>query len=272
MDSSRVQEDSQPLPSSSSSSEGSLWEKAWKAWLMIGMECVCKRLPPVEKFKVFLNRTPQTKEESDSFFSSVPSQSILIYLVQLFPAIYSRVRSKFTQSDFQEAARILYTALIMPVSKDTSPFLVPSYNEHMLNSLQKDILKAMATFFTRDDVFDHEDSGPQTLFGKKTELIDTKRRIEVTGEQSATPLFPLVIAELLKYGLLVTNPPDMVAAYHGIPRPPIMTVNYVPFSLSATGLVVLLYSSGLEGKVVPIPPGLSVDCLKVSGGKLAKDK
>ena len=231
---------------------------------MIGMECVCKRLPSPEKFKVFLGRIPQTKDESDNFFSNVPSQSVLIYLVQLFPVIYSRVRSKFTQSDFQEAARVLYTSLIMPVSKDTSPFLVPSYSKHMLNSLQKDVLKSMAAFFTREDVFDNEDTGPQTLFGKKTELVDTKRRVEVMVEQSATPLFPLVISELLRYGLLATNPPDMVAVYQGMPRPPIMAVNFVPFSLSAMGLMVILYSSSVEGKAAPVRLGLSVDCLKVS--------
>eukprot|EP00731_Ephydatia_muelleri_P000645 Em0001g645a len=151
-----------------------------------------------------------TKDESDSFFSSVPSQAILIYLVQLFPPIYAR---------------------------DTSPFLVPSHNEHMLNSLQKDILKSMASFFTKEDVFDHEDGGPQTLFGKKTELVDTNRRVELLGEGSATPLFPLVIAELLRYGHLATTPPEMVGVYQGMPRPPIMAVNYVPFSVSATGLV-----------------------------------
>ena len=136
----RTPEDHPTLSSPSNLSEYVLWEKAWKVWLMIGMECVCKRLPSPEKFKVFLGRIPQTKDESDNFFSNVPSQSVLIYLVQLFPVIYSRVRSKFTQSDFQEAARVLYTSLIMPVSKDTSPFLVPSYSEHMLNSLQKDVL------------------------------------------------------------------------------------------------------------------------------------
>eukprot|EP00731_Ephydatia_muelleri_P000650 Em0001g650a len=253
---------------SSLAMEQLLWEKAWRAWHMIGIECVCKRLPPLEKFRVFLNRTPQTKDESDSFFSSVPSQAILIYLVQLFPPIYARVRSKFTGTDFQEAAKILYTSLIMPVSKDTSPFLVPSHNEHMLNSLQKDILKSMASFFTKEDVFDHEDGGPQTLFGKKTELVDTNRRVELLGEGSATPLFPLVIAELLRYGHLATTPPEMVGVYQGMPRPPIMAVNYVPFSVSATGLVVVLYCSSVEGGAVPISSSLTADCLKVSGSQL----
>lgn len=250
---------------SSLAMEQLLWEKAWRAWHMIGIECVCKRLPPLEKFRVFLNRTPQTKDESDSFFSSVPSQAILIYLVQLFSPIYARVRSKFTGTDFQEAAKILYTSLIMPVSKDTSPFLVPSHNEHMLNSLQKDILKSMASFFTKEDVFDHEDGGPQTLFGKKRELVDTNRRVELLGEGSATPLFPLVIAELLRYGHLATTPPEMVGVYQGMPRPPIMAVNYVPFSVSATGLVVVLYCSSVEGGAVPISSSLTADCLKVSG-------
>eukprot|EP00731_Ephydatia_muelleri_P000646 Em0001g646a len=239
-----------------------LWEKTWRAWHMIGIECVCKRLPPLEKFRVFLNRTPQTKDESDSFFSSVPSQAILIYLVQLFPPIYAWVRSKFTGTDFQEAAKILYTSLIMPVSKDMSPFLVPSHNEHMLNSLQKDILKSMASFFTKEDVFDHEDGGPQTLFGKKTELVDTNRRVELLGEGSATPLFPLVIAKLLRYGHLATTPSEMVGVYQGMPRPPIMAVNYVPFSVSATGLVVVLYCSSVEGGAVPISSSLTADCLK----------
>ena len=90
---------------SSLAMEQLLWEKAWRAWHMIGIECVCKRLPPLEKFRVFLNRTPQTKDESDSFFSSVPSQAILIYLVQLFPPIYARVRSKFTGTNFQACTR-----------------------------------------------------------------------------------------------------------------------------------------------------------------------
>ena len=139
-------EDHTTLSSLSNLSEYVLWEKAWKAWLMIGMECVCKRLPSPEKFKVFLGRIPQTKDESDNFFSNVPSQSVLIYLVQLFTR-HLLLRSKFTQSDFQEAARVLYTSLIMPVSKDTSPFLVPSYSEHMLNSIQKDVLKSMAASF-----------------------------------------------------------------------------------------------------------------------------
>ena len=47
----------------------------------------------------------------------------------------------------------------------------------------------MASFFTKEDVFDHEDGGPQTLFGKKTKLVDTKQEGgAVGGRFGHTPL------------------------------------------------------------------------------------
>ena len=37
-----------------------------------------------------------------------------------------------------------------------------------------------------------------------------------------------------------------------------------PPPVSASGLMAILYSSSVEGKAVPVPLGLSVDCLKLS--------
>ncbi|XP_055048100.2 protein MON2 homolog isoform X2 [Misgurnus anguillicaudatus] len=102
-----------------------LWWSAWNTWYRIGTECT---------------RPPSGGTDKLSF---VPSQPFLTALIQIFPALYQHIAGGFSMEDLKKLGVILHGAVSVPISSDASPFILPSYTEAVLTSLQEAVLTAL---------------------------------------------------------------------------------------------------------------------------------
>ncbi|XP_048464033.1 protein MON2 homolog isoform X3 [Rhincodon typus] len=101
--------------------DSALWWAAWNTWYKIGLEST---KPPTTCDKLFF----------------IPSQPFLTALVQIFPALYQHIKSGFSMEDLKKLGVILHGAVSVPISSDASPFILPSYTEAVLTSLQEAVL------------------------------------------------------------------------------------------------------------------------------------
>ncbi|XP_069760296.1 protein MON2 homolog isoform X5 [Narcine bancroftii] len=104
--------------------DSALWWAAWNTWYKIGSEST---KPPATCDKIFF----------------IPSQPFLTALVQIFPALYQHIKSGFSMEDLKKLGVILHGAVSVPISSDASPFILPSYTEAVLTSLQEAVLIAL---------------------------------------------------------------------------------------------------------------------------------
>ncbi|XP_065424293.1 protein MON2 homolog isoform X2 [Chrysemys picta bellii] len=101
-----------------------LWWAAWNTWYRIGSEST---KPPITCEKL----------------TFIPSQPFLTALIQIFPALYQHIKTGFSMDDLQKLGVILHGAVSVPISSDASPFILPSYTEAVLTSLQEAVLTAL---------------------------------------------------------------------------------------------------------------------------------
>uniref|UniRef100_A0A8C5RB35 Protein MON2 homolog n=1 Tax=Laticauda laticaudata TaxID=8630 RepID=A0A8C5RB35_LATLA len=101
-----------------------LWWAAWNSWFRIGSEST---QPPLSFDKM----------------TFIPSQPFLTALIQIFPALYQHIKTGFSMDDLQKLGVILHGAISVPISSDASPFILPSYTEAVLTSLQESVLTAL---------------------------------------------------------------------------------------------------------------------------------
>lgn len=115
-----------PPPGEESALEDSaLWWSAWNTWYRTGTDCTRPPSGPTEKF------------------SFIPSQPFLTALIQIFPALYQHIKAKFSMDELKKLGVILHGAVSVPISSDASPFILPSYTEAVLTSLQEAVLTAL---------------------------------------------------------------------------------------------------------------------------------
>ena len=227
-----------------------VWRQAWDTWNGIGTDCVSRRLPALEGLHSIL-KTPLNMERVDQFFLSIPSQKFLVNLLKIFLLVHAQIKAEFSREDFAALAGVLHAALPMPVSKDVSPFLVPSANENVMSSLHELVLRCVGAVFSKTDVFDDAEPGNgsevKSLLVRKPHVVDLHRVLPVATEEPGASFHPLVISELLKFSLLAAKPPDFIRLKRGSPPAslPFMIINYVPFGLAAQALAVQLYRSCL---------------------------
>lgn len=214
-----------------------------------------------------LLKTPQNLEKVDQFFAGLPSQKFLVNLLKIFPLIYAQMKTEFTHKHFKTLSRVLHAALAMPVSKDVSPFLVPSANENNMSTVQELTLGCVGVVFSKEFVFDEargHSGDPKTLLTKKPHIVDVKKVLPVATDEAAASFYPLIVKELLKFSLLASEPPSFIKAMRGVSLSslPIMNVNYVPFGLASQSLAVQLYRSCVQGGV-RVPLNMAEVFLKV---------
>lgn len=240
-----------------------VWRKAWETWSGIGTECVCRRLPALEGLKSVL-KMPLNMERVDQFFISIPSQKFQVNLLEIFIHVHANLKPDFSRADFQVLAGVLHAALPMPVSKDVSPFLVPSANENVMSTLQELVLQCVGVIFCKENVFDEPKSQQKNLLTKKPHVIDIHRVLPVATDEAESFFYPLVLDELFKFSLLASEPPSFIRESKGIPPQslPFMGVNYVPFGLGAQSLAVQVYRSCVQAGV-SLPDRIPGDFLKV---------
>lgn len=105
--------------------DSALWWSAWSTWYRTGTECT---------------RPPNGSADKLAF---VPSQPFLTALIQIFPALYQHIAGGFSMEDLRKLGIILQGAVSVPISSDASPFILPSYTEAVLTSLQEAVLTAL---------------------------------------------------------------------------------------------------------------------------------
>lgn len=242
-----------------------VWTKAWEAWQSIAVECICSRLPNVERLKSILKH--QKMEEIEKFFSSFPPQTFLVHLLKIFPLVFVRLKPKFSQKDFRMAAKVFQACLLLPVSKDTSPFLVPSSSENLMTAVQKLVLKSFGVIFTEENIFEGEDeeaNKTMMIFNKKSEFVDMKRKIAISTGTELVTLYPQVLEDLLTCSSFASKPPELIRLMQssGAAKLPMMVVNHVPFGLASLSVSLQLYRACVAAGV-SLPVQVSEDFLKV---------
>ncbi|KAJ7426113.1 Protein MON2 like protein [Willisornis vidua] len=218
-----------------------LWWAAWNSWYRIGSEST---RPPITCDKL----------------TFIPSQPFLTALIQIFPALYQHIKTGFSMDDLQKLGVILHGAVSVPISSDASPFILPSYTEAVLTSLQEAVLTA----------------------------LDVLQKAICVGSESMQIMYPAIFDQLLAFVEFSCKPPQYGqletkhianAKYN---QAEWVALNYVPFAERSLEVVVDLYQKTACHKAVVtekvlqniiktlrIPLSLKYSCPSESTWKLA---
>ncbi|KAF4792345.1 hypothetical protein TURU_121228 [Turdus rufiventris] len=218
-----------------------LWWAAWNSWYRIGSEST---RPPITCDKL----------------TFIPSQPFLTALIQIFPALYQHIKTGFSMDDLQKLGVILHGAVSVPISSDASPFILPSYTEAVLTSLQEAVLTA----------------------------LDVLQKAICVGSEGMQIMYPAIFDQLLAFVEFSCKPPQYGqletkhianAKYN---QAEWVALNYVPFAERSLEVVVDLYQKTACHKAVVtekvlqniiktlrIPLSLKYSCPSESTWKLA---
>lgn len=238
-----------PPPGEESALEDSaLWWSAWNTWYRTGTDSTRPPSGPTEKL------------------SFIPSQPFLTALVQIFPALYQHIKANFSMEDLKKLGVILHGAVSVPISSDASPFILPSYTEAVLTSLQEAVLTA----------------------------LDVLQKAICVGPENLQVMYPAIFEQLLLFVEFSCKPPQYGrmetkhvanAKYNQIQLfapAEWVALNYVPFAERSLEVVVDLYHKTACHKAVinekvlqniiktlRMPLGLKYACPSESTWKLA---
>ncbi|XP_065066543.1 protein MON2 homolog isoform X1 [Rhopilema esculentum] len=198
-----------------------LWIQAWRVWLSIG------HISMSAGHIVY-----KTKDESGNIITETryPKQDYLTALLCVFPSLLGRIYKRFGMGDVQRLCEVVRRAVAIPIHTSSSPFLVPSFNENCLSSLQQIVIFSLNAL-----------REPVTQFDNKSIL-----------ESSSKSMYPVLFETLLAFVEYSCCPPKIE------PEPiPIRNVkdnrslknkqggwsvmNYVPFSEESLRIIVDLY-------------------------------
>ncbi|XP_077567174.1 protein MON2 homolog isoform X2 [Stigmatopora nigra] len=233
-----------PPPGEESALEDlALWWSAWNTWYRTGTDST--RAPP------------GGQKEKLSF---IPSQPFLTALVQIFPALYQHIKGNFSMDDLKKLGVILHGAVSVPISSDASPFILPSYTEAVLTSLQEAVLTA----------------------------LDVLQKAICVGPENLQVMYPAIFEQLLLFVEFSCKPPQYGrmetkhvanAKYN---QAEWVALNYVPFAERSLEVLVELYHKTACHKAVinekvlqsiiktlRMPLGLKYACPSESTWKLA---
>ncbi|XP_032446540.1 protein MON2 homolog isoform X1 [Xiphophorus hellerii] len=238
-----------PPPGEESALEDStLWWSAWNTWYRAGTESTRPPSGPAEKL------------------AFIPSQPFLTALIQIFPALYQHIKANFSMDDLKKLGVILHGAVSVPISSDASPFILPSYTEATLTSLQEAVLTA----------------------------LDVLQKAICVGPENLQVMYPAIFEQLLLFVEFSCKPPQYGrvetkhvanAKYNQIQLfapAEWVALNYVPFAERSLEVVVDLYHKTACHKAVinekvqqniiktlRMPLGLKYACPSESTWKLA---
>nr|XP_028603631.1 protein MON2 homolog isoform X2 [Podarcis muralis] len=210
-----------------------LWWAAWNSWFRIGSEST---KPPVSCDKM----------------TFIPSQPFLTALIQIFPALYQHIKTGFSMDDLQKLGVILHGAVSVPISSDASPFILPSYTEAVLTSLQEAVLTAL-------DVL--QKNTPSERCCHSSTDWNASNAICV-GSESMQIMYPAIFDQLLAFVEFSCKPPQYGqletkhianAKYNQIQLfapAEWVALNYVPFAERSLEVVVDLYQKTACHKAV----------------------
>lgn len=212
---------------------------------MIGKEKIIRNLPTIDSLRSFASQA-QTHETIDEFFLSIPNQTFLLNYLEIFPLLVDHVFLEAQQlpSTFQIFRSILST----PISKDVSPFLVPSLSDAIMTTVQRQTIKCLSCLITTDYVFDINSANPQKL-NATSNLMDKSEitNLHKTLQLHSLSLFDEIFKELLLYASYSWSPNDYQSVLNtssvSLNKAPLVMVYMSPFGLSCLALAVQLLRS-----------------------------
>ncbi|XP_015249415.1 PREDICTED: protein MON2 homolog isoform X2 [Cyprinodon variegatus] len=238
----------QPPGEESALEDSALWWSAWNTWYRTGTESTRPPSGPAEKL------------------AFIPSQPFLTALIQIFPALYQHIKANFSMDDLKKLGVILHGAVSVPISSDASPFILPSYTEATLTSLQEAVLTS----------------------------LDVLQKAICVGPENLQIMYPAIFEQLLLFVEFSCKPPQYGrvetkhvanAKYNQIQLfapAEWVALNYVPFAERSLEVVVDLYHKTACHKAVinekvlqsiiktlRMPLGLKYACPSESTWKLA---
>ncbi|KAM9311030.1 protein MON2 homolog isoform 3-T3 [Gastrophryne carolinensis] len=189
--------------------DSALWWAAWNTWYRIGTEST---------------KPPATCDK----LTFIPSQPFLTALIQIFPALYHHIKTSFNMDELQKLGVILHGAVSVPISSDASPFILPSYTEAVLTSLQESVLTA----------------------------LDVLQKAICVGAENMQIMYPAIFDQLCAFVQFSCKPPQYGkletkhianAKYN---QAEWVALNYVPFAEKSLEVVVDLYQKTACHKAV----------------------
>ncbi|XP_030384078.1 protein MON2 homolog isoform X2 [Scaptodrosophila lebanonensis] len=226
-----------------------IWTIAWNIWLSIGMEST--------------KMTTKSNNSQEDYY--IPSQAFLTALIQIFPAIFQHIQTKFSASDFDKFSTVLTNAVCIPLQTDAVPYIMSTVSDTLLTPLHDGILECM-------------------------ELIQK----EATKPNSnIRQLIPAIFRQLLIFSKFACAPPTFqqnvdnkyvktTNHYSNNASVEVVSMNYIPFGEKAISICAKLYqSTAAEDPVVQeqilheiikalrTPLAMKYKCLASSTWKLA---
>lgn len=221
-----------------SGEESDIWGVAWRVWVSIGAE----------------STTPPTDLDRDDLY--IPSQPFLTALIQIFPAVFQHIKSRFVPAELKKLCKVLQNAVTVPVLGEASPFIIPSVNDAALTQLQDGVLHSIELL--------------------QKEAKNTKAMIAPIFQQLL--IFSKFACHPPPYGNLETKTISQLKGTYG----EWITVNYIPFGEKALSMVVSLYQTAAHDSAVinsnvlfsiiealHVPLSMKYDCPSHTTWKLA---
>lgn len=218
-----------------------LYAATWKIWGSIGKTTVVDRVVVGARVEDLLAaNVSDTSDKVRALELLVPSQQYMVTYFNCFPLLIVRLRENFTAEDFHMFSDIITAALRMPVPKDTSPFLVPPFQEYAISSVQDAVLRAVVSLYTYNPKL------PKTWLesssGGRPKITETLK-----VEASSLPLCPAILRELLSYVQWSCTEPLKPSSKE---KHFFLLVGYTAFSQAALQLAYDLYMSHSEYPVI----------------------
>ena len=224
-----------------------LYTATWKIWASIGKITVIDRVVVGGRVEDLLAaNVADTSDKVRALELLVPSQQYMLTYFNCFPLLIVRLQENFTTEELNIFSDIVTAALRMPVTRDTSPFLVPPFQEYAISSVQDTVLRAVVSLYTYNPIL------PKTwLNGGTNNSLKISETLKV--EASSLPLCPAILRELLSYiQWSCTEPSRPVSKEKHF----FLLVGYTAFSQAALQLAYDLYMANpkypavLEGESI----------------------
>lgn len=219
-----------------------LYTATWKIWASIGKTTVIDRVVVGARVEDLLAaNVADTSDKVRALELLVPSQQYMLTYFNCFPLLIVRLQGNFTTEDLHIFSDIVTAALRMPVTKDTSPFLVPPFQEYAISAVQDAVLRAVVSLYTYNPKL------PKTwLNSSSSNSLKISEALKV--EESSLPLCPAILRELLSYVQWSCTEPSSKSSSKE--KHFFLLVSYTAFSQAALQLAYDLYMSHPEYPVI----------------------
>ena len=218
-----------------------LYTATWKIWASIGKTTIIDRVVVGARVEDLLAaNVSDTSDKVRALELLVPSQQYMVTYFNCFPLLIVRLRENFTTEDFHVFSDVVTAALRMPVPKDTSPFLVPPFQEYAISLVQDAVLRAVVSLYTYNPRLPR--MWLESSSGGRPKITETLK-----VEASSLPLCPAILRELLSYiHWSCTEPPKPSSKEKHF----FLLVSYTAFSQAALQLAYDLYLCHPEYPVI----------------------